>query len=310
MRSLAIAVLSIHLVLSVGWLRAEPLPPDTRLATAPATTGPVGLKDPELPASVGNNDPQHNLEYFFDHVRPMEPIYFLGFGTKDPGAKFQFSLKFRVLSSSASASDWLNNFYLGYTQTSLWDLGKPSAPFLDTTFKPELMYDQLFKEPARPRFLSFAALQMGLQHESNGKEGADSRSIPLQPYIQPTLRLGTSEDANLLIQPRARMYVGRLSENESMATYRGYGDLRVVLNLPKGIALSATGRLGTDWHHGAGQFDLTVPIRSVPVLGRDLPFFVRFDPFFQVQYFTGFGESMLRFDEHTDVIRFGIGFIR
>ena len=37
-------------------------------------------------------------------------------------------------------ANWYENFYLGYTQTSLWDLQSDSMPFIDTTFNPSVFW--------------------------------------------------------------------------------------------------------------------------------------------------------------------------
>ena len=55
-------------------------------------------------------------------------------------ARFQISAKYRLFSPAANRpANWYENFYLGYTQTSLWDLQSDSMPFIDTTFNQRLL---------------------------------------------------------------------------------------------------------------------------------------------------------------------------
>lgn len=56
-------------------------------------------------------------------------------------ARFQISAKYRLFSPAANRpANWYENFYLGYTQTSLWDLQSDSMPFIDTTFNPSVFW--------------------------------------------------------------------------------------------------------------------------------------------------------------------------
>ncbi|MFX7858123.1 phospholipase A, partial [Acinetobacter baumannii] len=84
--------------------------------------------------------------------------------------KFQLSFKFRIFQPENPASTaLLDNLYFGYTQFSLWDLGKESAPFRDTNYRPSLFYyrpDTGIQGGALSR-LSFAG---GIEHESNGRD--------------------------------------------------------------------------------------------------------------------------------------------
>jgi hypothetical protein len=83
---------------------------------------------------------------FKQHVFGHEPFYFIA-GTKSPNAKIQLSFKYRLLSAEDSPNSWANDqpwlegFHFAYTQTSLWDWRKESAPFFDTSYKPELLYE-------------------------------------------------------------------------------------------------------------------------------------------------------------------------
>jgi len=55
-----------------------------------------------------------------------EPIYFI-YGPDAPGAKFQFSFKYRLLSDSGilgSGVPTLRGLHLAYTQRSLWTFGQ------------------------------------------------------------------------------------------------------------------------------------------------------------------------------------------
>src|SRR3546814_19275315 len=77
----------------------------------------------------------------FDNCRSaissFEPVYF-DIGSKgDTNARFQLSFKYRLFNPTDPLHpEFIDNLYLGYTQTSLWDLEGDSMPFIDTTYNP------------------------------------------------------------------------------------------------------------------------------------------------------------------------------
>jgi hypothetical protein len=79
---------------------------------------------------------------YLGNIAAYEPMYFL-VGTDPEKSKFQVSFKYRFFnpqSKFAERHPWVEGFHLGYTQTSFWDLESSSAPFEDTSYKPELFW--------------------------------------------------------------------------------------------------------------------------------------------------------------------------
>ncbi|PZN31164.1 MAG: phospholipase, partial [Proteobacteria bacterium] len=107
-----------------------------------------------------------------------EPMYFIVGGDEGFNAKFQISLRFRMFDDQgplAQRLPWIDDLYLSYSQTSLWDLNELSSPFRDTSYRPRLFYshdDLLRFDGGRVRL----GLEAGFGHESNGRDGAESRS--------------------------------------------------------------------------------------------------------------------------------------
>jgi len=87
-------------------------------------------------------------------------------------------------------------------------------------------------------------LQGGVQHESNGKSGADSRSLNLA-YLRTTITFGRVGRFQVSVSPKAFVYLGELSDNPDLADYRGYAELRAVLGWSDNVQLAAIGRVGT-----------------------------------------------------------------
>ncbi len=206
-----------------------------------------------------------------------EPIYFAAGWRGTQNAKFQLSFKYQ----------FVGRFYGGYTQTSLWDLGAASAPFYDSSYRPALFYykpDLATGLWGTSRF----ALQGGAEHESNGKAGADSRSINIL-FVRPGLTYGGGERNRLLIAPKVWVYLDK-SGNPDIDNYRGYADFLVVYEFrkgfgghkfPTGLETAVTLRKGTENNYGSVQVDVTYP------------FYIGYLHF---QYFSGWGETLLDYN--------------
>jgi outer membrane phospholipase A len=230
------------------------------------------------------------------------PMYFL-VGTEPKKSKFQISFKYRLLNPAGglvTEHPWLEGIHLGYTQTSFWDLKSESAPFEDTSYRPELF----FVSPniaARPAWMKGLFIQSGFQHESNGRGGPESRSTnflyvkPIAIFYDPTTRYG------LQIAPKIWAYAGNDDKtNPDLKDYRGYFELDIKFGMADRFVLGSYLRWGRE---GASiQLDLTYPIR--PLLGQNV------DLYFQVQYENALAESLLHFQERTEALRLGFSIVR
>ncbi len=258
------------------------------------------LRDAE-PAEAGTGlEPGR---FFKEHISGYEPFYFVA-GTRSPNAKFQVSFKYRLLNDDgalAARAPALRGLHLAYMQTSLWDWNAPSAPFHDSSYQPELLH-HWERVIGGDRTNAFRLdLQTGLLHESNGKGGADSRSLNFL-YVRPTLVFGRDDSLQLKLLPRIGAYVGDLSDNPDLAAYRGYGDLRAVLGWQRGLQVSALGRVGDRGEHGSLQLDATYPMMRF-LHGS-------FSLYLHAQYFTGYGDSLLDYRERSSQFRVGISLYR
>lgn len=280
--------------------------PAETITTSPGTRGPAEsvlhwfLRDAE-PAEAGTAlEPGR---FFKEHFFGYDPMYFIA-GTESPNAKFQVSFKYRLLNEDgalAKHAPVLTGWHLAYSQISLWDWNAESRPFYDSSYKPELLY-AWEKVIGGERTNWFRLdLQGGLQHESNGKSGDDSRSLNIA-YLRPTLVFGRDDRLQLTLIPRVWAYVGDLNENPDLKDYRGFADLRAVVGWRRGFQVSALGRLGDDGDHGSVQIDATYPMMRV--LSGSLSVYLH------AQYFTGYGESLLGYRERSSIFRAGISLYR
>lgn len=258
---------------------------------------------PAKPPPGGLDQDESGLVEFSRHFSAHEPIYALA-GTESPNVKFQFSFKYAVLNPRGPlvrAAPALEGINLAYTQTSLWDTGRESAPFFDSSYKPELLWsDEFIPALSRPGRFG-VGLQFGTQHESNGKGGDESRSLNIA-YVRPIVTLGDPKGLHLTLAPRLFTYLGGQNGNEDIEDYRGYADLRAAVGWREGLEVSCLARVGDDWDRGSLQVDVTYPLRNV-LSGN-------FDVYLDVQGFYGYGESLREYDEKTSAIRVGIAVVR
>jgi outer membrane phospholipase A len=241
---------------------------------------------------------------FAENISPHLPIYFIG-GPEKPAVKFQFSFKYRVYGDTSSAGTLnppLSGLFVGYTQRSIWDITSDSSPFYDSSYMPELMYESLAPAPAKPGFLGLKwyGYQTSIQHESNGKDGADSRSMNLF-YVRPIFGCDLGDKWMLMFAPKMFVYIDNLSDNPDLPLYRGYGEYMMGLARKESWSLTALGRIGSHFDRGSIQMDFTYPLHAN---------FGNFASFILVQYFNGYGESLLSYDQKGTSLRAGFSLVR
>jgi outer membrane phospholipase A len=230
-----------------------------------------------------------------------EPMYFVVGSRGNTTARFQLSFKYRLLDPDGWASDlpWgsaLTGLHFGYTQNSIWDLTANSKPFRDTTYKPSFFYQWgPYREIGSPHAFS---LQAGYEHQSNGKEGAASRSIDTL-FAKPAWRWEVDGNTHFAAALKLFGYLDK-TDNPDIADYRGYSLLNLRYGNDDGWLLS------TDLnprHRGYAQLDLSYRLKRV--LFSDAGGFLHF------QYFNGYGESLLDYNlRRRPQFRVGVSIVR
>lgn len=286
-------VVSMELIdLAANPVMFQVWPAPAALATPETIATPTLVKGPKSQRPAAPDERPKLSTY--------EPVYF-SVGTRGfVNAKFQISAKFRFFDTD----DWVgrrvsfaDELHLGYTQTSLWDLESPSAPFHDSSYRPAVFYykeDLGWKLPGMSRL----GLQFGPEHESNGKGGDDSRSINIL-FLRPWMEFGDLEGYHLTVAPKAYLYLEK-SDNPDIDRYRGYFDLMAKYGKKDGFMVSVTGRVGYDLDHGSVQVDASYPLLKS-----------RYGPFLHFQYFAGSGETILDYNvKFRSQVRLGLMLVR
>jgi phospholipase A1/A2 len=232
-------------------------------------------------------------------VSVYDPVYFLVGGDGGLNAKFQISLRFRLFDDHgrlARRLPWIDDLYLSFSQTALWDLGELSKPFKDSSYRPRLFYGNYDLARDFGGKLRMG-LETGIGHESNGKEGDDSRSYNML-YLRPTFTLGDPDGLRAYFAPLIHNYIAA-SDNPDIAHYRGYVDWLFGVGSKGGLDFWGVLRKGTRSDFGSIELNASYPLSKLS--GGDLTGWL------MLQYFNGYGESLLDYNRKLDSqLRLGI----
>ncbi len=236
-------------------------------------------------------------------ITPHKPNYILPFtynnrlsdpsGTLDK-AEVKYQLSFKLpLSDNLFGSG--GRLAFGYTQASFWQLynKRISSPFRETNYEPELMLT--FAHTWKVLGFTQRVTTLAINHQSNGRSLPESRSWN-RLYAQFTF-----EHKNLYLvfkpwyrlpeNPKTSPQDSRGDDNPDIQNYLGHGELTA-------LYLFGQRTLAVMWrsnfqsaHRGALQIDWSVPLQG-KLRGY-------------VQYFNGYGESLIDYNHSNQ--RLGIG---
>jgi outer membrane phospholipase A len=272
---------------------ADPRLPDNVVAA----TGASITQGPAVNSAGTGNTTASAFDKFTSAISPYDPVYF-DVGRNDETtttARFQLSFKYRLFTpADATKPSFADHLYLGYTQTTLWDLAGNSRPFIDTTYNPSLFWqkDSLWRSPKNNWF---AGLTTGLEHRSNGKGGPDSRSMN-DAFVQPELNYRFDGGSTLTFAPRLKTYMG-MKQNPDYADFAGRVDWKLRWAQDNGLVLSGLYRQGQQGRRTT-QLEAAWPLQRT---------FLHMNGYLHIQYFNGYGETLLGYNQRTGPqVRFGL----
>jgi phospholipase A1 len=200
-------------------------------------------------------------------------------------AKFQFSFKFKAISSLLGDN---GDVWLAYTQQSHWQVFNAafSSPFRETNYEPEVILS--LRTAADVFGWRWQLVNFGLVHQSNGRGLPLSRSWN-RVYAQFGLERG---NFTLLARPWIRFSEsGATDDNPDMRAYYGSGDLRLAY-ANAGHVWSALGRYSVAGRRGALQFEWAFPLRGA-LKGY-------------LQLTSGYGESLIDYNHAQTTVGLGL----
>lgn len=205
--------------------------------------------------------------------------------------KFQLSVKQRLLRFHSWA------FFFGYTQKSFWQAYdiNDSSPFRENNFNPELFL--------RTKMWDGFRIDTGWEHESNGQEIPDSRSwnrIYCTPYYENDRLIASLKGWYRLPEDNKDEEIDvDGDDNPDISKYYGYGELGLTLKIPEfyNTYIATMSRYNFKSGKGAIEVDLTIPLHlnSMSLM---------------IQYWNGYGESLIDYNVKQQKIGIGLSFIR
>ena len=183
------------------------------------------------------------------------------------------------------------DLWVAYTQRSFWQFYnyEDSSPFRETNYEPEVLLN--FRTDYDLLWLKNRFINVGINHQSNGQTVPLSRS-----WNRAVANFGFERDNLALILKTWYRFPesAENDDNSDINNYLGYGELWAYY-FWKGNRFGVMFRnnLNFSANRGATQLEW-----SFPLLERISGY---------IQYFNGYGESML--DYNHNINRIGIGFI-
>jgi phospholipase A1/A2 len=202
---------------------------------------------------------------------------------KDAELKFQLSLKQRLFDT---------DFYIAYTQKSFWRIldDADSRPFRETNYNPEIFYRLV---PENNPLGNWGA-DIGYEHESNGSKELTSRSWD-RLYIAPYYGYKKFR-ADLKFWYRIKEDTDE-DDNPDIEDYLGHGEMKLWYEWTDNQMLTLIGRLNPGTGRGSMQLDYSRPG-------------FRHNIFFFAQLWTGYGESLIDYNNYITAFGIGIMFKR
>lgn len=234
-----------------------------------------------------------SLRRAFDN-RPYFGLYkdnYFIFGTavgprptrENSNVKFQISISQRLTKSTLP---WHTYLYLFYTQKVFWNILEESFPMTDLNFNPGIgLAKPLF---VKDRFIGNVMLM--LEHESNGRDGDESRS-----WNKVSLGANIMVDPTLLVHGKVWIPIVDGKNNRDILDYCGIyqiGTSFMSLNHKFGASVVLTKRRGWNLSYNT-------------VVEFSYRFNNNQNQYLFVQYYNGYGEGLLDYNKFHSELRVG-----
>ncbi|MCB1857025.1 MAG: phospholipase A [Gammaproteobacteria bacterium] len=212
---------------------------------------------------------------------------------KDTEVKFQLSLKVPLIRDVMGTG---GSLFAAYTNRSFWQLyNGRSAPFRETDHEPELFLS--YRPDWQLGGFNMSVASVGISHQSNGQAGSLSRSwnrLFAQFVFDRANLFSSGDNLAIAIKPWYRLQEDRDDDdNPDIEHYLGNFELLSVYKRADHIfSLTARNNLKSDSNRGALQLDWSFPL-SRKIRGY-------------VQWFNGYGESLIDYDANVNSIGIGI----
>jgi phospholipase A1 len=200
--------------------------------------------------------------------------------------------------------DRLGSLWVGYTLLSFWQVYDEahSRPFRENNYEPEIIYslhpDELFGHSE----FNPGIFNVGIVHQSNGQTSPRSRSWN-RVYVQTGIEKNFAGDRKVIVLLRGWKRIPEdiaSDDNPDITHYLGRGDLE--LRYSQDNNWEATLMLKTR----SVQLDLAAPWTAWRLLTLASP--GEHNTNIHLQYFSGYGESLIDYNHKHETWGFGLSF--
>lgn len=246
-------------------------------------------------------------------LAPYRPNYLLPFGYtthdykewtptdgtyKNYEAELQVSLK---LAFKKNVLGYAETWYGAYTQRSFWQLYIKSSPFRESNYNPEVFVT--FPVGSK-EYYGLKSITVGYAHNSNGQGNiAETDNASLYPELENRSRSINTIFAKATLQQGAFLFdlkvwipIGNLDDNPDILDYYGYGSIKALYFYKKSL-FTFMGRLNPLAQKGAVELTYSHPgyLDGVYLFAK---------------LFSGYGESLIEYNERLTKISIGFAFSR
>lgn len=200
--------------------------------------------------------------------------------------KFQISLSIRLTNAILP---WNSYIFLMYTQKTFWNVFQESLPMHDLNYNPGLGWSKPFFNKNR----YVGKLTLLVEHESNGRDGEDSRS-----WNRISIYGSTIIDEWLMVHAKFWIPIIDGENNRDILKYCGIYQNGVVVTTPnKKFSFSLTMVKRSGWNL---NFNTILEASWKIHEESNLNLFA--------QYYNGYGEGLLDYNKYHSRLRVGIVF--
>lgn len=199
-------------------------------------------------------------------------------------------------------------YSVAYTQRSFWQVYAPSAPFRENNFNPEVFvtFPILFMK------IPVKTLSVGFAHQSNGQGNITTRDInsssagSLAPYLRNRSRSWNYAWASTIFQFGSvftefkawyRFPDHGEDDNPGLTDYIGNGQVKLILPYGKSMTTLTLRQSFFDW-------------KGSQELSWSYPFSNKESVFWYMKVFTGYGESLIDYNNYITKFSMGFSFSR
>lgn len=198
--------------------------------------------------------------------------------------KFQISIAQRLTKSTLP---WNTYLFLFYTQKVFWNVLENSMPMTDLNFNPGIgLVKPLF---VKNRFIG--KLSMLLEHESNGRDGTESRS-----WNKISFGANIMIDPNFMVHGKFWIPIVDGVENKDILDYCGIYQVGTqVFSSDRRWGASVTLVKRKGWR-----------LSYNTILELNYRLFKRDNQYLFLQYYNGYGEGLLDYKQFRSMLRIGL----